>query len=269
MDRVFEELANHAHLRVSGTHWAARIAAHGATDVEAAVGIFDSIASHHSTLAQQADTRPEWRHKQATQARSVQLGETQKLPDSVAYEALLAVFVAHGQTERAAKLVEQMTAAKVGLTAYVANLLIRAHAASGTPDGLARARALFNTMRDPPTGLAAQGNHVPGHRQHGAGAPSRSSPAEAAASDAKRVARSFAEVDREPSTWLELMQAEAAAGELEAAGHVFARMSERGYPAALVMRAQALLATYQPSPPPQSDLHHSQSTQDQQQPLNV
>lgn len=52
----------------------------------------------------------------------------------------------------------------VHMTAYIANLLIKGYAADGA---IEEARAIFERLADPPSGMAAPGNHVP-HESAGA-----------------------------------------------------------------------------------------------------
>lgn len=51
-----------------------------------------------------------------------------------------------------------MTAAGVHMTAYIANFLIKGYAIVGELD---KAREIFESLVDPPTGVAAPNNHAP------------------------------------------------------------------------------------------------------------
>ncbi|CEH15512.1 FOG: PPR repeat [Ceraceosorus bombacis] len=237
MESIFNQLVMDQDAQVNGTHWASLINAYGAADVDRAIAVFESIARHPSTLA-----RTSWQ-------AGVHYKPSTAMPDSVAYEALLGVLLQHGRVDLVQQYIDRMRAdASVGLTAYVANLVIRAFSSEGTSEGLARARAVFNEMRDPPVGMAAIGNHPMGHRQHHAGAgPSdgishEPTPAEVARASQHHLAHAMRDVQKEPSTWLELIRAEVAAGQKAEAARLADRMAERGYPAALVMRGRELLS---------------------------
>ena len=121
---------------VNGTHWASLINSWGCVtkDLERAVAIFDSIATHPATLKSSA-----------------------VLPDAVCYEALINVLVSHHRMDLVAKYVQQLKDSNVHMTAYVANVLIRGYAASGDLDG---ARRVFENLVDAPSGYAAVNNHA-------------------------------------------------------------------------------------------------------------
>lgn len=80
------------------------------------------------------------------------------------------------------------------------------------------ARAVFESMQDPPSGVAAAGNHPvdrhPKHQHH-------SSPDTNSASGP---------VFREPSTWDTMIRCELAAGENERAVKLMRRVDERAFP---------------------------------------
>jgi pentatricopeptide repeat protein len=104
-----------------------------------------------------------------------------------------------------------MAEAGVHMTAYIANLLIKGYATAGH---LERARGVFDSMVDPPVGLAAVHNH-PGH---------------VGAQDGGRGEAPVpvgAPVFREPSTWEAMVRAELGAGEKERAALLLDRMEER------------------------------------------
>jgi pentatricopeptide repeat protein len=56
--------------------------------------------------------------------------------------------------------VERMTQANVHMTAYIANFLIKGYANVGDLD---KAREIFESLADPPCGVAAPNNHAPHH----------------------------------------------------------------------------------------------------------
>lgn len=226
MERVFDELASNPAVNVQGTHWASLINCYGCVlgDVERAIATFDSIASHPSSAGRK---------------------DGASLPDAVSFEALLAVFVAHGRTDLIRAHLHKMERAGIQMTAYVANLLIRGYSMERGDAGLDEARALFESMDEPAAGVAAAGNHPP--RAHGAGAQ------ESTAADASPVANApastrgsglaalFASVQREPSTYEAMMRAELSHGHADRAAALLERMEARAFPPALILRAQALL----------------------------
>lgn len=173
-------------MQVQGTHWASLIHSWGCVrkDLDRAVEIFETIASHPSSASSRTP-----------------------LPDAVAYESLLSVFVAHHRTDLMHPYLDRMREAGIHLTAYVANLLIRGYAQEGRLDA---ARAVFEQMQDPAAGIAASGNHPP--RQPGAGA---GVIADAVVQDSLGLTgtgTSFAEVFREPSTYEAMIRAELGEG---------------------------------------------------------
>jgi pentatricopeptide repeat protein len=104
-------------------------------DLDKAISIFESISTHPNTL------------------RSLTI-----LPDAVTFEALINVFVAHRRTDLIPQYIERLKSLGVHMTAYIANCLIRGYAAVGD---LERARAIFDSLLDPPEGIAAPNNHAP------------------------------------------------------------------------------------------------------------
>lgn len=88
-----------------------------------------------------------------------------------------------------------------------------------TQKNLDAARAVFESMQDPPSGAAAAGNHpVDRHPKHQYQAPVS---AEANAAGA---------VYREPSSWETMVRCELAAGENERAISLLRRFEERAFP---------------------------------------
>ncbi|WFD35290.1 hypothetical protein MCUN1_002141 [Malassezia cuniculi] len=217
---VFAKLSADRLVSVQGTHWASLIHTHGTVlhNLDRAIEIFESIAEH------------------APMPR----GGVSTVPDAVVYEALIAVFVAHGRTDLMPAYTTRMLGQGILPTAYIANLLIKGYAADG-PLGLAEARRVFNSMSDPPAGVAAAGNHLPRH--HGAGALKqfRERPAQRGGSLAIDSANVLgAHVNREPSTYETMIRAELSHGNVAEAYKVLDRMKARAFPAALVNRARAL-----------------------------
>jgi pentatricopeptide repeat protein len=131
MERVFKLLRNNSGVSLQGSHWAALINAYGCVnkDLDKAISTFDSIPS----------------------------------PDAVAYESLINVFVTNKQMARAPSYMEKLKSSGVHMTAYIANLLIKGYAAIGD---IEEARRIFESLLDPPSGVAASGNHVPHEGSH-------------------------------------------------------------------------------------------------------
>lgn len=137
MEKTFAQLVKDNSVAVQGSHWAALINAHGCVDknLDKAIEVFDSIEKHPSTLAS------------GTQ-----------LPDAVAFEALINVFVTLRRSDLVPTYLERLRRSGVHMTAYIANLLIRGYAAAGNID---EARKVFESLVDPPVGVAAPHNHAP------------------------------------------------------------------------------------------------------------
>ncbi|EST06843.1 Pentatricopeptide repeat [Kalmanozyma brasiliensis GHG001] len=226
MEHVFNELANRRSVPVQGTHWASLINCYGCmlNDLDRAILTFDSIASHPSSQGRR---------------------NAASLPDAVAFEALLAVFVAHGRTDLIRAHFQRMQDAGVKMTAYVANLLIRGYSMEQGHAGLDEARALFESMSEPAAGVAAVGNHPP--RAHGAGAPAQddasASPAPFSGTGAPYHAGfAFEGIQREPSTYEAMIRAELSHGHSGRAAALVDRMEARAFPPALIVRARALVS---------------------------
>lgn len=137
MDNVFERLVRDPQVPVQGTHWAALINAWGCVrkDLDKAIAIFDSIATHPAT------------------ARS-----SGPLPDAVCFEALLNVLITLRRTDLIPLYCSRLPTYGIHMTAYIANLLIKGYAAVGD---LEKARDVFESLVDPPEGVAAPNNHAP------------------------------------------------------------------------------------------------------------
>lgn len=137
MERTFAQLVKDKSVTVQGSHWAALIHAHGCVgkDIDKAISVFNSIEKHPSTLTSGAG-----------------------LPDAVAFEALINVFVTLRRTDLVPMYLERLQQSGVHMTAYIANLLIRGYAAAGN---IEEARKVFESLADPPVGVAAPHNHAP------------------------------------------------------------------------------------------------------------
>jgi pentatricopeptide repeat protein len=136
MEKTFKDLCEDSHANVSGVHWASLINAYGCVgkNLDKALEVFDSIAMHPS----------------------IKSGSI--LPDAVTYEALVNVLVTHRRLDLVTRYLQQMRERGVHMTAYIFNLLIRAHALAGD---IETARGVFESMVDPPAGVAAPNNHAP------------------------------------------------------------------------------------------------------------
>ena len=134
MQQTFDNLIANTKVTIQGTHWAALINAWGCSgrDLDKALEVFNSIESHPRS------------------GRSA-------LPDAVCYEALFNVLVAHNRTDLFSVYTQQLAARGVHMTAYIANLLIKGYAASGDMEA---ARSVFESLIDPPEGVAAPNNHA-------------------------------------------------------------------------------------------------------------
>jgi hypothetical protein len=136
MEEVFTRLQNDKKVQIQGTHWAAMIHAYGCVkkDLDRALEIFDSISSHPSTL-----------HSHST------------LPDALTYESVINVLVTHRRTDLIPEYIARSKASGVHMTAYIANFMIKGHAAVGD---IEQARSVFESLSDPAEGVAAPNNHV-------------------------------------------------------------------------------------------------------------
>lgn len=137
MEATFKRVESNPHVRLQGSHWAALMNAYGCVmkDTDKAISIFESISSHPSS----------------------QRGPT-PLPDAVSYESLINVLVTRKRMDLAQQYLARLQATGVHMTAYIANLLIKGYAADGA---IEQARAIFENLADPASGVAAPGNHVP------------------------------------------------------------------------------------------------------------
>jgi len=109
------------------------------------------------------------------------------------------------------------------MTAYIANVLIRGYSAAGDIVG---ARGIFDSLVDPPLGVAAPHNHlIPLTR---------------------RPVPPDAPVFREPSSWEAIISAELRFGEIGKARELMVRLDARMFPSGVTSRIRALFYTYQP-----------------------
>ncbi|KAG6816907.1 hypothetical protein H0H87_001860 [Tephrocybe sp. NHM501043] len=176
MNATFQELQANKNVAVQGTHYASLINAHGCVskDLDAAVNIFNTMS----------------------------------IPaDNLVYETMTNVLVVHRRADLFPEYINKMHLAGVHMTAYIANALIKGYS---LVDKLQEARDVFESLEDPPVGVAAPNNHMP------------HSPAEAVPS----VDQS-SPVYREPSTWEAIIRAELGAGNRDGAIDLLERLKAR------------------------------------------
>ena len=137
VDRVLKELIS-SNLEINGSHFAAVITAHGCAnhDLSSAIRVFDDLS-----------TLPE----------NVQRRAVARLPDVLAYEAILNAVVSHHRFDLMEQYWQRMQTARVQPTAYIHNILIRGYSMNGKIED---ARRLFESMSDPVAGAAAPNNHT-------------------------------------------------------------------------------------------------------------
>jgi len=196
--RTFATLCADKSVQVLGTHWGSLINAYGCVqkDLDRAIEVFESIPSHHSTR------------------------KGSPMPDAVSYEALINVFVTLRRTDLIPVYMDRFQSSGVHMTAYIANLLIKGYAVAGE---LEKARGVFASLLDPPTGVAAPNNHAP--HEFNATAPIHPN----------------APVYREPSTWEAMIRAELGNGNREEAVALLERMQARQFPAAVYSRIGGIM----------------------------
>ena len=136
MEQTFAKICADGSTPVLGTHWGSLINVYGCVqkDLDRAIEIFESIASHPSTR------------------------KGGSMPDAVSYEALINVFVTLRRPDLIPVYMDRFQSSEVHMTAYIANLLIKGYAVAGQ---LEKARSVFESLVDPPTGVAAPNNHAP------------------------------------------------------------------------------------------------------------
>ncbi|TFK56292.1 hypothetical protein OE88DRAFT_1652965 [Heliocybe sulcata] len=204
MEQTFDRLAQDKSLSVTGAHWASLINSYGCVqkNLDKAIHTFESIANHPASA-------------QASAA----------LPDAVAYEALINVFVTLRRTDLIPQYVKRLHESEIHMTAYIANLIIKGYAAGGDIDS---ARTVFESLADPPEGVAAPNNHI----SHGV-VPHSST---------------MSLVYREPSTWEAMVRAELGVGNRDQAVALLERLKSRHYPPAVYARISGIMLDDSVSP---------------------
>lgn len=248
---------------VEGTHLATLITSYGinGNNLEKAQGIYESI----TPFSGRRNAPP--------------------LPDAVCHQSMMEVFVHHKRVDLLFDFIKRLASHGARFTAYHANVAIRAYGANDER-GLTEARRVFASMRDPPTGVAAIGNHasradgkgnkkdvlklpsyyaslMPGETDATAAAASAavsgSPPARSATATSRRSSSSSANpwqrTFREPSTYIAMIQAELAAGNLEPAQWLLERMYERAFPAPILAQVRTLIADYEKIGPAAVTVH--------------
>ncbi|KAF9530974.1 hypothetical protein CPB83DRAFT_849956 [Crepidotus variabilis] len=197
MEEVFSELQDNASVELTGAHFAALINAHGcaAKDFDKAIAIFETMEEVPRAPA----------------------------PDAVVFEAIINVLVAHKRVDLLPVYVEKMNQAGVHMTAYIANFLIKGYANVGD---LERSREIFESLVDPPFGIAAPNNHAPHN-----------------ATDGTEI-NIMEPVFREPSTWETMVRAELGAGNRDEALDLLDRLQTRGYPEAVYNRISGVMTDH-------------------------
>ncbi|KAF8960261.1 hypothetical protein BDZ97DRAFT_2038640 [Flammula alnicola] len=197
MEEVFSKLQKDTSVEITGAHFASLINAYGCVskDLDRALSMFESMGTYPRAPK----------------------------PDAVAFEAVINVIVAHKRTDLLPVYVNKMIEAGVHMTAYIANFLIKGYANVGDME---QARAIFESLSNPPTGVAAPNNHAP------------HSP------DMNEGVSVTAPVYREPSTWEVMVRAEFGAGNRDAAIELLERLKERQYPEAVYNRISGVLTDY-------------------------
>ncbi|KAJ7190922.1 hypothetical protein GGX14DRAFT_603020 [Mycena pura] len=180
MERIWETLRADTSVEIQGNHFASLINAYGCVqkDLDRAIAVFDSIPTFP-----RAPRR-----------------------DALVFEALINTLVAHRRTDLMPNYIALMHGEGVHMTAYIANFLIKGYADVGD---MAQARAIFEGLVDPPSGVAAAHNHAP-HE------PSLSP-----------VIDPMEPVYREPSTWEVMVRAELGSGNRENAAALLERLRAR------------------------------------------
>uniref|UniRef100_A0A8H8CLR2 Pentacotripeptide-repeat region of PRORP domain-containing protein n=1 Tax=Psilocybe cubensis TaxID=181762 RepID=A0A8H8CLR2_PSICU len=196
MEATFAQLQKHTEVPITGAHFASLINAYGCVnkDLDKAISIFETM---HKVPRAPA-------------------------PDAVVFEALINAIVAHKRTDLIPVYVSKMSESGVHMTAYIANFLIKGYA---NVNDMNQARAVFESLLDPPTGVAAPNNHAP-HDSNTPGVPV------------------MEPVYREPSTWEVMVRAELGCGNRRGALALLERLRERQYPEAVYNRISGVLTDH-------------------------
>ncbi|KAJ7241054.1 hypothetical protein B0H12DRAFT_1189452 [Mycena haematopus] len=197
MEKIWEALRADPSVDIQGNHFATLINAYGCVqkDLDKAIAVFQSIPTFP-----RAPPR-----------------------DALVFEALVNTLVAHRRTDLMPEYIALMHSEGVHMTAYIANFLIKGYADVGDME---QARAIFEGLVDPPSGVAAVNNHAP----HEPGMSPVVDPMEP--------------VYREPSTWEAMVRAELGSGNRENANALLERLLARSYPEAVYNRISGILVDH-------------------------
>ncbi|KAK0455751.1 uncharacterized protein EV420DRAFT_1644531 [Desarmillaria tabescens] len=184
-EEVLDIVHKSMHARLEPNHIAAMINAYGCIlkDLDKAIAFFDRVPMLSSD----------------------------RLYDATVFEAMINVLVVHRRPDLIPKYLKKMEIVNVHMTAYVANVLIRAYAVVGD---IEKAREVFEGMADPAQGMAAMNNHAPFNPL-----------------DSRHVAVGTP-VYREPSTWEAMVRAELGEGHRDRALDLLERLKQRQFPEA-------------------------------------
>lgn len=132
VEEVFQTIAKNPHLELQSNHFTTLINAYGCVlhDLDKAIAIFDSIPTY---------------------PRAPPL-------DALAIEAMMNVLAVHRRADLIPEYIAKMNFAGIHMTAYIVNAMIRTYAVVGD---LEQARGVFESLIDPPQGVAALHNHAP------------------------------------------------------------------------------------------------------------
>jgi pentatricopeptide repeat protein len=198
MERVFQDLQNDRKVEVQGSHFASLINAYGCVqkDLDKAIAAFDSIPLYPRSPP----------------------------PDAVVFEAMFNVLVTHRRTDLIPEYISRMSTAGVHMTAYIANCLIKGYAVIGD---LEQARTVFESLSDPPEGIAAPNNHIP----HEPGQSLAVNPMEPVYREVSTVIVDFLvqmpDAVCQPSTWETMVRAELGSGNRDRAVALLERLQAR------------------------------------------
>jgi len=222
---VFARLLQDKSVTVTGSHWASLIHAYGTVqkDLRRTLEIFDSIAGHPAS----------------SQSKIA-------MPDVICYEALFNAFVAMERIDLLEKYLNRMKGQFVRPTACmflllstycrsgsmtnlcctssdISNVIIRAYSVSGK---IEQAREAFDALSDPPSGVAAAGNH--------------SADKQKASSSSSMSSESSEVIYREPSTYEAMIKAEMTVGETERAQQLLEKAKARAFPPAIINKLERM-----------------------------
>lgn len=219
---------------VQGGHWASLLHVYGTVqkDLKKTLEIFDSIAQHPAS------------------ANSVHA-----LPDVICYEALYNALVAMDRIDLVEKYLARMqgqfvkptacefvkassrwyreaiTDARMFALSDIWNVIIRAYAVTGD---ITKAREVFESLADPPSGVAAAGNHSKEKQRN------ESNDLESPPEPRSSFASADGPVFREPSTYEAMIKAEMTVGDPERAQELLQRAVARAFPTAIISKLERM-----------------------------